>query len=482
VMNLSLDDLVAATKGTVIHAGARLFSAVSTDSRKDLHGELFVALKGDVFDAHKFVETAARQGANGLLVQEWTDENTRALQATGLSQVTVVQVGDTLLALQDLARFWRRKMKARILGVTGTNGKTTTKEFTAALLATRFNVQYSKGSFNNHWGVPISLLSIRPEHDVAVIEMGMNHAGELTVLSKIAEPDVVMVTMVGRGHLEGMGSIEGVAKAKAEIYEHAPKGAMLIFNLDNPYTQAMAEKYKIGLSRERYLEFSSDVVGHKADVSLTVSASSADHLKIAGFIRGVPGESEVAVFGQHNVTNLMAAASFGLACGMTPEQIWQGLPMCKTAWGRNQWVRLQSGTRVLFDAYNANPESMSAAISNFKSLKTENGGRKIAILGEMREMGSAAPEVHRALGEAAAQADFDVIAFVGPSGAEFKAGLAVHGFSKKLVISSAYEEKLAAELGPVLDPRDIVLIKGSRGVQLERVLMDLKPIDFSASK
>jgi UDP-N-acetylmuramoyl-tripeptide--D-alanyl-D-alanine ligase len=386
-------------------------------------------------------------------------------------------------------------MKARIFGLTGTNGKTTTKEFAAAVLGTKLRVQYSAGSFNNHWGVPISLLSIDSSHEAAVIEMGMNHLGELETLSKIVEPDVVLCTMVGQGHLEGVGSVEGVAKAKSEIYEFAPSHAVKIFNLENPYTRKMysdwgqrlppAQRFTFaGFSWEKTASHlsSSQVVIPASDVAMDVVAAGLDWISVKGRIREVHGEARVPVFGRQNITNIMAAACFGLVAGLSPQEIWAALPMCRTAWGRNQWVALHSGAQVLFDAYNANPESMRAAVENFAQLQTDKQGRKMAVLGEMRELGARTPDLHRELGRQVARAGFDAVAFIGPSKASFQEGLEAGGFSKKLFITDTYEDSLASHVLPVLDQSDIVLFKGSRGMRLEKVLEALKPIDFHSKK
>ncbi len=471
---MTLEDLVAGTEGKIVSQGPRVFSGLGTDTRVDLSGKVFFALKGDSFDAHDFLAKAVDARAAALVVHKIPADVLAGLQG----QVTVVQVPDTLLALQKLGRFWRHKMKATILGITGTNGKTTTKEFTAALLETKFKVQYSKGSFNNHWGVPFSLLSIEPEHEIAVIEMGMNHPGELRDLSHIVEADALVCTMVGRGHLEGVGSIEGVAKAKSEIYEYAPKAATFIFNLDNEYTRKMYETWGKSRPKEKVLTFAQSGRWPEIDVCLDVVSANESALHIKGQIQGQAGETSVPVFGRQNITNLMTAACFGLFCGLTPSEVWLALPKCKTVWGRNQWVNLESGARALFDAYNANPESMRAAVENFATLKAR--GKKIALLGEMRELGSHAPELHRELGRAVGSAGFDEVLFVGPSQAEFAEGLKAGGFLKKPVLSASYEQNLASRACPVLHEHDIVLIKGSRGMQLERALADLKPLNFKS--
>jgi UDP-N-acetylmuramoyl-tripeptide--D-alanyl-D-alanine ligase len=475
---MSLEELVAATQGRVVSQLERNFIGIGTDSRADLSGQIFFALKGDAFDAHDFLAQAVKANAAALVVHRLPPADVlKSLEG----KTTLIEVGDTLIALQRLANFWRHKMTATILGITGTNGKTTTKEFAAAILETKFKVQYSKGSFNNHWGVPISLLSIEPDHEIAVIEMGMNHIGELKNLSAMVEADAVVCTMVGRGHLEGVGSIEGVAKAKAEIYIYAPKAATFIFNMDNEHTRAMAERFSKDKPTEKVLRFSEKGSWPDVDVQLEVTTAEAEMLHVRGQIQGQAGETSVPVFGRHNITNLMTAASFALFCGMTPAEIWLALPKCKTVWGRNQWVDLASGAKVLFDAYNANPESMRAAVENFSTLKKlKPTGRKIGIFGEMRELGTHAPTLHRELGQAVGRAGFDDVLFVGPSKAEFEAGLKDAGYSKTLFLSAAYEQNLASNSFPMLNDGDTVLIKGSRGMMLEKALADLKPLNFKA--
>ena len=471
-MMMTLEDLVSGTEGKVLSQNERNYNGIGTDTRVDLSGKIFFALKGDSFDAHDFLPKAQDAKASAIVVHAIKPEVLKALDG----KVTIVQVPDTLVALQKLGNFWRHRVKATILGITGTNGKTTTKEFTAAVLGTKFNVQYSKGSFNNHWGVPISLLSITKEHEIAVIEMGMNHPGELKELSKIVEADALVCTMVGRGHLEGVGSIEGVAKAKAEIYEYAPKDATFIFNLDNEHTRAMFDRFGKSRASEKVLKFSQAGGWPDVDVQLEVVSAEEESLHVRGQIQGKPGETTIPVFGRQNITNIMTAACFGLFCGMSPDEVWRALPNCKTVWGRNQWVNLESGARALFDAYNANPESMKAAVENFSKLKAR--GKKIALLGEMRELGHHAPELHLELGRAVGAAGFDEVLFVGPSQAEFAQGLREGGFSKKPILSTRYEQNLALSAVPMLDGEDIVLIKGSRGMELEKALADLKPLNF----
>jgi UDP-N-acetylmuramoyl-tripeptide--D-alanyl-D-alanine ligase len=473
---MSLEELVAGSGGRVVSQVAREYSGVGTDTRQNLTGQIFIALKGDNFDAHGFLQKAVDSGASALLVHRVPEE------AKGLKEkVTIVEVDDTLKGLQRLATFWRRKNKAKILALTGTNGKTTTKEFTREIIGSCRSVHTATGSYNNHWGVPICLLGIEPSHEFAIVEMGMNHPGELTDLVKIAEPDVVMVTMVGRGHLEGVGSIDGVARAKSEIYAAASKKATMIFNLENPYTRDMYEIFGRHRSAQLVLKFSSLSYAQGAswppsDVSLDVTEMDLEQMRIKGRIGHMTDAATIPVFGKQNINNLMAAASLALAAGLSPREIWAALPLCRTVWGRNQWVNLKSGARALFDGYNANPESMAAALENLSLVKVP--GRKFAILGEMKELGKDSPALHHEMGEKAARSGFAEICFLGPHKDDFAAGLKAGGFNKNPFISNSYEETLAPRMLPVLHVGDIVLIKGSRGMALEKALMSLEPLDF----
>jgi UDP-N-acetylmuramoyl-tripeptide--D-alanyl-D-alanine ligase len=468
---LTLEELAKATGGTIVKAaapsngaalGALAFREVNTDSRVEKKASLFVPLVGDRYDGHDFVAQAVTNGATAILAS-------REISTT----VSVVRVQDTLKALQDLAHYWRRQLRGRVVGITGSNGKSTTKDFAATILKNHFRVTVSQKSFNNHIGVPLTLLSADREAEIVLLEMGMNHAGELTALSKIAEPDIVVCTMVGRAHIGNFGgSQQGVADAKHEIYIANP-GAKKIFNYDNEYTLAMFEHTTKTQGTENTLVFSSFSAG--AEVSLRATRLSFDGLHVTGHIGGVKGEADVPAFGRQNVVSLMAAATIAYVFGLEPETIWREFRNCRTGWGRNQLVKVEGGPTVLFDAYNANPDSMAALIKNFYEMNVHEGGRKVAVLGEMLELGELAPAAHRELGEMVGNTDFDVVCFVGPSAKDFHEGIKASGFSKTSVVSNTYEEVLAKKLRDMLRPSDVVIMKASRGVQLERMLKIWQP-------
>jgi UDP-N-acetylmuramoyl-tripeptide--D-alanyl-D-alanine ligase len=470
---MELKDVLAATKGQVLCGLHQKFLGIGTDTRQSLEGQLFVALKGESFDAHHFLDKAVAQGAAGLLVHEASP-----LIETLKNKTTVILVKDTLKALQDLGNWARQNTKATIIGITGSNGKTTTKEFVAAVLEKFKTVHYSKGSFNNHWGVPFTLLQLDPKKEVAVVEMGMNHPGEITELVNIAEPDVVCCTMVGRAHIEHFGTIEKIAEAKEEIYETSKPTATRVYNLDNPLTRKMYEKAPKKFPQAKLVTFSSH--DPKADVYLKIEAMELQSIKMSGHIESKEGEVTVPVFGIQNLTNLMAAAALGIATGLEPEQVWQGLSQCKTIWGRNQLLELKSGTQMIFDGYNANPDSMKALLDNVKVLSIK--GRKIGVFGEMLEMGTLANSLHEELGELVGLTGFDKVYFVGTSHESFEKGLKKAHYKNSLKSAKAFTDEMAQDFAQDLHAGDMAVVKGSRGMKLERFVLPCAPKDFSLNK
>lgn len=453
----TIEELAQSTGGKTVSSPYGSFSRVSTDSRRDLAGKLFVPLKGENFDAHDFVPQAVAGGASAVLVHEWRAEWEPLKQ-----KASFVQVADSLLGLQALARHWRRKHAFKVIAITGSNGKTSTKEFTRELLAPHVKVHASKGSFNNHWGVPISILEAGPEHTHLILEMGMNHGGEIWRLCLIAEPDIATVTTVGRAHIGELGSQAAVAQAKEEIYAATPK-AIHVFNIDNEWTMRMQTR-----SHAKQIQVSS--FRPEVDVHMRAQRMDWNGLDMVGSIRKVDGSVHVPILGRHNVLNLMIAAGLALACGIEPEKIWRGLGQIReVSWGRNQMVPLNNGARVLFDAYNANPDSVQALIKNLFEMDTR--GRIFLIMGDMRELGSFSEQAHEEAGERAAAVPFEAVWYVG----EF-AGAFWRGFDRakkkdaKIFASLKPDAGIARSYLSLLGEGDLVAIKGSRGMELERVL------------
>ena len=452
----SVQDLARATNGQIMSTVFNEFEKVGTDTRDPLNKTLFVPLKGGNHDAHDFIPKALEQGARVILVHEW-----RAEWKPLLGKATFVRVENTLLALQEFARFWRKKMGFKVLAITGSNGKTSTKEFTLSLVKEHIPTFASRGSYNNHWGVPLSILQAGSQTKVLILEMGMNKSGELTRLCQIAEPDVVVVTTVGRAHVGELGSMANVAAAKEEIYQAAPR-ALHIFNMDNEWTLRM-QAHSHG-QQIKYSSFNTEV-----DVYLRAQSLSWEGIDICGSIRGVPGQTWVHVLGRQNTVNLMCASSLALAAGLTPEQIWHGLGVIQdVAWGRNQRLRLQNGARVIFDAYNANPDSMHALFKNLYEI--EMHGRKFLIVGDMKELGSFTDQAHEEIGERAGSVGFEGVLYVGKNADAFLRGLEKAGKPKLFLHSVTADAGISREFLQRFKPDDLVAIKGSRSMQLERVM------------
>lgn len=463
-------DLVGALAPEIVSQGPKKFIGIGTDTRKDLKGQLFWALKGEAFDAHNFLPEAVRQGAAGLVVQSLPADHSK-----WSSNIAIYKVPDTLKALQDLARYYRREDGYKVLGITGSNGKTSTKEFAAAIIGPEKKLHWNPGSFNNHFGLPFNLIQAPRGVEVVLAEMGMNHAGELTQLSRIAEPDVVVCTMVGQGHIEHFGTVDKIAAAKEEVYKASPAKALRIYNLDNSWTRKMWERASGDYPQAQGLwGFSNEKDAPEARVFLRALKMSSHGIEIEGRIGELRGSALVPVLGLHNAINLAAAASLALSLDIPAERIWKNLSLCKAHWGRMQLVKTQKGFQVLFDGYNANPESMRAMLESLKDLSV--GGRKFAVLGQMKELGGESAPEHKTLGEQVAKLGFERVWFYGPDCEAFEEGFGKS--AKNLMISNDYEEGLASEIRSVLDPKDLVVVKGSRGMGTERFVLSCDPVDF----
>ena len=363
-----VSDLINVTKAQVLEVyDKNLQFDLVFDSRKKNTGSVFLALKGDQFDAHDFLPQAFTNGAIGFIIhqkltKEVQDQISELSKQLNRPAPFYLQVQDTLRALHQLANFYRKSLKAKVLGVAGSNGKTTTKEFLATICQEAGKTHYSSGSFNNHWGVPFTILSCPEDADYLILEMGMNHSGELKQLTEIAQPNVSVLTMVGVEHIEHFGTLEKIAEAEEEIFKYSPTHSILVINKDNFFTNEMSARYQ---NKKFYFsdkEFTADVFFKKID-------SSKFHLDFEATIQGQKEKFSLNLFGEHNLTNLMAAATTALAANVSYEKLSSGLKKCKGYWGRNQWIKSEKGFDILFDGYNSSPESLSALIENVKKIK-----------------------------------------------------------------------------------------------------------------
>ncbi len=450
----SLDAVVAATGADVVRRGtASEFARVATDTRALRGGELFVALKGEQHDAHDFAANAVAAGAAGLVVHG-------PVALPDAADVTVLQVTDTLHALQSLAADLRRRVGPCVLAVTGSNGKTTTKEMLAAILEAAVGparVLKTHGNLNNLIGVPLTLLGLAGDERYAVIEMGMNALGEIARLTAIADPDVGLITNVGPAHLEGLGTVEGVARAKGELFVHMRPTATAIVNAEDAQVSALGAA------------FAGRVVRFGAGTDVSADAVTCDDRGAAAFTLHL-GPTAIGVRlripGRHNVLNALAAAAAASAVGIGPAAICAGLEAAVSVGSRMRVVTLENGITVVDDSYNANPASMAAAL---RSLAEAPATRRIAVLGDMLELGAASVEQHRAVGRLAGAVGLAALYVHGDFASETAAG-AASAMAPAAIHVGASHAAIATALAAEAQRGDWVLVKGSRGQRMEEVV------------
>lgn len=366
---------------------------VTTDSRNCPEGSMFIALKGGNFNGNAFAEQALQKGCRYAVVDE--------PEYAQKDDPRILLVEDCLKALQELANYHRRQLGTRIIGITGTNGKTTTKELIATVLSRKYNVLYTQGNLNNHIGVPLTLLRLKPEHEIAVVEMGASHPGEIHMLTHIVEPDYGIITNVGKAHLEGFGSFEGVIRTKGELYDYlrSRKNSSVFIQNENPYLNQIAE----GLNCIRYGQTEGLYV-------------SGHVLKCSPFLAfawiGEKGLHEVQthLIGTYNLDNVLAAAAIGRFFGVEEEEISLALSSYIPQNNRSQ-LEETSNNHLIVDAYNANPTSMMAALENFRHVEAAH---KMVILGDMKELGSSSKEEHAKIVDFLDTCDFEKVILVGP--------------------------------------------------------------------
>ncbi len=423
------------------------FSQISTDTRSLKKGALFVALKGKNFDGNKFVREAFSKGAVAALTSDKSIKE------------KVVVVKDSLKSFQKLSKAWQDEVAPLVIGITGSNGKTTSKFFTVQILESFFKICYSPKSFNNKLGVPIAQSLLKEGDHILIAEIGTSAKGEILELTDLIKPHIGVVTTVGPSHLKGFGTVDKVALEKSDIYKsnRMKKG---IFNLDTKWTKKMFENF----NGER-ISFST--LDSNADIYLKAHQKDIDELNLSGKIFDEEVEFKCNIFGKHNVYNLMTALAIGVALGIKVKKLIQKIPNIKTPWGRSQVLKNSYGGKVLFDGYNSNPQSMEALFDGAIDI-IKSGTSVHFILGEMLELGKATHQMHKELGKRVGELKPSSISFIGASFKQFEEGLKNSNFNNNLIISSTYSDSLAIAIQTMLDPRQTIIVKGSRGMKLER--------------
>ncbi len=458
-MNLTLQEVQQSVKGEFVHVSEKAkrkpVHASVSDSRKVLPGDLFFALRGERHDAHDFLDAVFQVPQTTAVVeQKWFE------QQAVLPHGQLIVVGDTLRALQDASAFYRKKFDIPVLAITGSNGKTTTKEMTAAVLGEKYRVVKNPGNFNNHIGLPLTLFDINPQTEFAVVEMGANHFGEISRLCEIADPDWGLVTNVGGAHLEYFGSVQDVARAKGELFNYlSQKQGLGFVNQDDALVveiaRPLSRKFSFGLAKEAQV---SGKILSLDDLGRAVFRVNGEiiHLRVAGI---------------HQVQNAVAAAAVGIYAGLSIEQIKNALEAFSGVGKRMELLQVND-ILVLNDTYNANLASMESGLKTLAHIRHQRGGRSFAVLADMLELGQKSEEQHRLVGEIAAEIGIDFLLTFG------KEARAIYQSALEMGLVHAYhfdeKEDLEEFLQAYLRGGDLVLVKGSRGMEMETIVQFLK--------
>jgi UDP-N-acetylmuramoyl-tripeptide--D-alanyl-D-alanine ligase len=442
----------AAWSGGSLAAGpaSTAISAVSTDTRRITLGSLFVALAGDRFDAHDFMDAAAQGGAAAVMVHR---------DVTVPAGMAVIRVSDTLTGMQRMAAAWRREWQGMVVGLTGSNGKTSTKDMTRAVLAQKYRTSATAGNLNNHIGVPLTLLAIQSDQEAAVVEMGMNHAGEIAPLAAMAAPQTGIITNIGTAHIEFLGSRENIAREKAALAESIPASGTVILNATDDFTPLIRSLCSAHV-------ITAGVGSGDIRVENLACGPAGSQFQLR-FPSGESVDVSLPVPGRHMAANAALAAAAGWTHGIAPDAIGHGLASLELTAGRVQ-LRTAAGLQFLDDSYNANPDSMKAALETLRSLTCR--GRRIAVLGRMGELGPHSEQGHRETGAAARATAVDLL-FLVESGdvPHIAEGFLAAGGDPATLRRFPDHAACAEALRSAAGPDDIILLKGSRSAGMERV-------------
>ncbi|MDD6795262.1 MAG: UDP-N-acetylmuramoyl-tripeptide--D-alanyl-D-alanine ligase [Clostridiaceae bacterium] len=447
-MELTFDELIKAIDGKIITEGKeKNFNNLCTDTRKIQKNDIFLALKGENFNGNKFVVNALNAGASIAIVDEVCfDKN-------DVSKI-VIKVENTYDALLSLAKFYREKLGVKVVGITGSTGKTSTKDLVAAFLSGKYKVFKTKGNFNNHIGLPLMILSLDSSIEVAVLELGMSNLGEIHTLANCARPDVALITNIGLSHIENLKTQENILKAKMEITDYFDKNNILIVNGEDNFLNQIKERnfkvIKTGYSENH------DLRGF--NVTLNEEKTSFSVLD-----NGREERFDLPMVGAHNVLNALLAIEASKALGVSYEEMHKGLKNIESTSMRLEFIKKNDIT-VINDCYNASPDSMKAALD---VLKNHTGGRKIAILGTMKELGDESKRAHRETGEYA-QNRADILITTGIYKDDYK-----DGFGNNNIIMYNSKEELIEDIKNIINPDDVVLVKASRSIKFEDIVKEL---------
>ena len=453
---LSLGEIALRTGGRISQGDPSLrFSSFNIDSRLSQPGELFFAIVAKR-NGHDFVHDAFSKGARGAVISQDIPPAGPAF--------ALIRVPDTVAALQALAKSVLAEQAPRVIGITGSIGKTTTKEFTAALLSPCFRVLKSEGNFNNHLGLALSLLKLQPGHEAAVLEMGTSSPGEIRELTRIAPPDIAVITNVNPVHLEFFHSLEAIASAKKEILDGAKEDATAVLNGGDPFVQKIAQEW-----RGRRLSFG---FSPACDIRASgIRKLGADGMTFELHLEGRAKRVRFPFFYEEYLSNLLAAVGAGHALSLPFEAMVDEIPRLTPFSGRGGLIQLDHGLQLIDDSYNSNPKALEAALKGLASLPAE---RRVAVLGDMLELGPAEADFHRQAGRQVAANGWDLLLAVGPLARHIAEGAVAAGLPRAQVLIFTTSDEAARSISTLIEDGDLILVKGSRGIKIERVVERLK--------
>lgn len=459
----TVSEILDATGGTLMTGNTKnTFTGVSIDSRTVSAADVFVAIRGEKHDGHDFIRDVVQKGVKGFVVSE-SEAGVFTHKNEDFRKLVVIGVEDTTKALGDMASFNRIRSKIFVTAITGSNGKTTTRKMTAAVVRRRFLTLETHGNFNNQIGLPLTLLNLTSEHNCAVLEMGANHPGEIADLAGICRPDIGVITNVGPAHLEGFGSLDGVALAKGELLDHMSENGVAVLNAEDKRVVSMAARAPgkvlfYGTSKNAHIR-ASNILEQKSGTSFTLELPEEQttiYIKIPGFFM---------------VFNALAAASVGYQTGLDAAEIKAALENdFEPAPARMNILETKNGIHVIDDTYNANPGSMEEALKTLKSLREKH--RSVFVAGDMLELGEHAPVLHEKIGRIAAEIKVSRLYAAGSHAGNVADGALAAGMSKENIFLGT-REQILSDLNTWLKEGDWVLVKGSRGMGMEQVVKGL---------
>ena len=436
---------------------------ISTDSRTIRNGELFIPIKGERFDGHNYIEHALLSGAAGTITQRDIADIARSDNGTAFVNKTIIKVDDTIRALKKLASHYRQKFKIPFIGITGSVGKTSTKDMIFCILMQEYNILKTGGNFNNEIGVPITIFNLESYHEAAVLEMGMSNIGEISSLTSIVRPKIAVITNIGMSHIEKLGSRQNILKAKMEILEGVPKDGMIVLNGDDNLLYGLKgflDKHTVYYGMDEGLDYQAYNILNAGESGVYFDINIKDR----------EYKVHVPLPGVHNIYNALAAVAVGIEMGVSADRIIEGIKLFTPDKMRLNIISY-NGIKIINDTYNASPQSMDAALRVLKDVNSS--GRRIAVLGDMLELGEWAYNAHFNLGKFAVASGIDYIITVGQNGKNIAQGaLAAGAQHGKVKIFSSNYAAIEFLKGFITD-EDVILVKGSRGMKMEEIVQNL---------